>query len=156
VRIDDGRCCGFSAVSQSVVRPAPRASFDDTTKFERLRLSVEAEKFVPKTTKPFGIGFERREFDRKKLERLIATAWCCDAATVRHRLEIYSHKLKRFDAAKQRFKKLRAEMIAHKDIARLRPAKLVHIENSSSPTTDSRCGLLGVEVLNHGRIQVAR
>lgn len=94
--------------------------------FEKLRLSIEGEKYKPLAANPITIGLERAEFEKKRLERLIVAAGTCGAITVQKRLQVYKREIKRVETSLERFAKLREEARDSRPVVEKRLRSQIH------------------------------
>ena len=80
--------------------------------FEKLRLSIESEKFLGDCSDPITYGIERAAFEKDKFTRLIAAAKQVDMQTARTKLEQWKRQLERASKSQVRFEKIRDEIRA--------------------------------------------
>lgn len=80
--------------------------------FEKLRLSIESEKFVGECSDPITYGIERAAFERQKFKRLIAAAKQVNMQTARTKMEQWKRQLERASQSQARFEKIRDEIRA--------------------------------------------
>jgi hypothetical protein len=78
--------------------------------FEKLRLSIESEKFNEDHADPMTYGVQRAAFEKEKFKRLIAAARQVPMQTARTKLEQWKRQLERASRSQSRFEKLREEM----------------------------------------------
>ena len=78
--------------------------------FEKLRISIENEKFLGDCSDPISYGVERAVFEKEKFKRLIAAAKKVNMQTARTKLEQWKRQLERANQSQVRFEKLRDEI----------------------------------------------
>lgn len=78
--------------------------------FEKLRLSIESQKFLGDSSDPIAYGVERAAFEKGKFKRLIAAARQVKMQTARTKLLQWKRQLERANQSQVRFEKLRQEI----------------------------------------------
>lgn len=78
--------------------------------FEKLRMSIEGERFLGDCSDPISYGIERAAFEKEKFRKLIEAAKQVNMQTARTKLEQWKRQLERASKSQIRFEKIRDEV----------------------------------------------